>query len=128
MADEFSVRENMENDAKEAKNDLKTVARPIDNKIREKVEDEIGDRIAKHVAEQGAKSAAQAAAQTAGTASAAGAAAGAGANALLKLEQLQPGLEEQQLGVPPQEELPEVQWQVEQLQVLQEALLVLWSE
>ena len=44
MADEFSVRENMENDAKEAKNDLKTVARPIDNKIREKVEDEIGDR------------------------------------------------------------------------------------
>ena len=81
MADEFSVRENMENDAKEAKNDLKTVARPIDNKIREKVEDEIGDRIAKHVAEQGAKSAAQAAAQTAGTASAAGAAAGAGANA-----------------------------------------------
>ena len=81
MADDFSIRDNMENDANEAKNDLKTVAKPIENKIKEKVEDEIGDRIAKHVAEQAAKSAAQAAAQTAGTATAAGAAGAVGTNA-----------------------------------------------
>ncbi|WP_026658249.1 C39 family peptidase [Butyrivibrio sp. AC2005] len=82
MTDDFSIRENMENDAKDAKEDIKTVARPLDNKIKDKIEDEVGNRIAKHIAEQGAKSAAQAAAQTAGTASAAGAAGAAGVNAV----------------------------------------------
>ena len=82
MSDDFSIRDNMEADAQETKDDLKTLAKPIDNKIKEKVEDEIGDRIAKHIAEEGAKHAAQAAAQTAGTAGAAGAAGAAGTNAL----------------------------------------------
>lgn len=82
MSDDFSIRDNMEADAQETKDDLKTLAKPIDNKIKEKVEDEIGDRIAKHIAEEGAKHAAQAAAQTAGTAGVAGAAGTAGTNAL----------------------------------------------
>lgn len=74
MADEFSIRDNMENDASEVKDDLKTLTKPLTDKIKEKAEDEIGNRIAKHIADHGAKNAAQSTAQTAGTASAAGAA------------------------------------------------------
>ncbi|MCR4902202.1 MAG: C39 family peptidase [Butyrivibrio sp.] len=75
MADDFSTRSDVEQDAKDLKNDLRTLGQPLENKIRGKINDEIGDRIAKHIAENGAKEAGKAAAQTAGTATATGTAA-----------------------------------------------------
>ncbi len=78
MADDYSVRDNIENDINDAKEAARTIAKPIEDIIRDKIEDEIGNQVAKQIAENAARQAAQAAAQTAGTAGTAGAAGVAG--------------------------------------------------
>ncbi len=73
MADEFSLRDTLEDEA----NDSKDSADKIGDKIKDKAKDKAGekakDSMSKHVANTGAKEASKAAAQTAETANAAGA-------------------------------------------------------
>ena len=61
MQDEFSLREDMNNDARETKDALSSIARPIKDKAKE----ELQDRIQQQIAEEAAKAAAKTAAQTA---------------------------------------------------------------
>ena len=77
MADDFSLRDNVENEAQQSKDTIDTLTSPLKGKIQ----DEISDRIAKHVADVAAKNAAQTAAQTAGTAGVAGTAGAVATNA-----------------------------------------------
>ena len=76
MADDTSIRDDIEQDLQDTKDAVKQIAKPITDKVKDEVANEIGDRIAKQVAEQAAKTAAQTTAESAAVGGVGGTAAG----------------------------------------------------